>query len=284
MNIYVNLFNNREKAIIVWVLAFFSWALFQNNIRASFYGVIKAFTHYKILIVLTAMLLYISLIVLLFYKLQLWDPSLTKDTIYWVIGVAFVLLMNANKATQEKDYFKNLLLDNLKVIVALEFIINLYTFNFWVELFLVPLLVLIVAVGAVAELKKEDFPAKKMSDSVLSFFGIFLILFTLIRLLSDFQGFANVDNLRSFLLPVLLTLAFMPFLYLFALLMAYELLFVRLGIFLKENKALANFAQKRIFMLCLLDLGKVNRFAKESTMDLLSLKDKDDVMRMIQRH
>jgi len=283
INFYIDTFNNREKAIIVWLVIFLVWALLQKNVRSSFLGVLKALFQKKILTVLVAMLLYVGLVVFIFYKIQFWDVFLVKDTVFWILGVAFILLMNANKATQDKHYFRKILLDNLKLILVLEFIINLYTFNLWIELILVPLLFLIVAMGAVAEFKKEYMPVKKIIDSILSFFGILLIIFALFKIFGDYRGFATTDNLRSFLLPLLLMLAYLPFLYLFTLLMAYENLFVRLDIFLKENKTLANFAKRKIFRLCFFDLGKLNRFAKESTSNLLNLKDKNDILSLVQK-
>lgn len=283
MNFYIDTFNNREKAIIIWLLIFLVWALLQKNVRSSFLGVLKALFQKKILTALLAMLLYVGLVVFIFYKIQFWDVFLVKDTVFWVLGVAFILLMNASKPTQDEHYFRKILLDNLKLILMLEFIINFYTFNLWIELILMPLLFLIVGVGAVAESKKEYMPVKKITDFILSFFGISLIIFTLFKIFGDYYSFVTTDNLRSFFLPFLLTLTYLPFLYLFTLLVAYENLFGSLDIFLKENKTLANFAKRKIFRLCFFDLGKLNKFAKESIIDLLNLKDKSGILSLVQK-
>jgi hypothetical protein len=84
-------------------------------------------------------------------------------------------------------------------------------------------------------------------------------------------------------LPPLLSFALIPFLYLFALIMAYETLFVRLDIFLKNDKALAKFAKIKIFKLCFLNLKKLNKFAKENTPDFLNLKDKNDIVSLVRK-
>jgi len=137
--------------------------------------------------------------------------------------------------------------------------------------------------GAVAEIKKEYLPVKKLIDYILSFIGIFLIIFAISKVIGDYQGFLTANNLRSFVLPPLMTLAYIPFLYIFALIMAYEMLFVRLDIFLKNDKKLAGFAKQKIFRLCFLNLGKLNRFAKESTSDLLNLRDKNGILNLVER-
>jgi len=280
---FINTLNGREKAVIVWFLIFLFWALSQKNIRTSMLGVLKAFFQKKIITVFLAMFVYIFFIILLFSKLQIWNASLTKDTGFWILGSAFVLLMNVNNATQDDHHFKKILIDNLKLILVLEFIITLYSFNFWIEMLFVPVMFLIVAMGAVAEIKKEYLPVKKLIDYILSFIGIFLIIFAISKVIGDYQGFLTANNLRSFVLPPLMALAYIPFLYIFALIMAYEMLFVRLDIFLKNDKKLAGFAKQKIFRLCFLNLGKLNRFAKESTSDLLNLRDKNGILNLVER-
>jgi len=283
MNFCIDLFNNREKAIIVWGLIFLVWALSHKNIRTSIFSVLKVLSQKKIVIVLTAMFLYVGLVVLMFRKIHLWDISLIKDTGFWVFGTAFVLLMNENKAVQDEHYFKKVLLDNLKLILVLEFIVNLYTFSLWVELILMPLLFILVAMSAFVEIKKEYLTVKKAVNPVLAIFGIFLIIFVLFNIIVDYQGFATTENLRAFLLPPLLTLTFIPFLYFLALFMAYENLFIRLDIFLEKDKTLAKFTKRKIISLCLVNLGKVNKFTRENTQELMRLNDKNDVLSLIQQ-
>lgn len=283
MIFFLDLLSNREKALVIWVLIFLVWALFQKNIRNSIFRLLQALFQKKFLIVLLTMLLYTTSEVFLLCKLQLWDVFLIKDTVFWVFGVAFVLLLSINKASQDKDYFKKILLDNLKLIFVLEFIVNRYTFSIWVEIILMPLLFAIVAMSAYTEMKKEYMPVKKVVDSILVIFGIFLIIFVLFNIISDYWGFVNADSLRTFLLPPLLILAYMPFLYFVALYMAFETFFVRLDIFFKKDKELSKFIKRKVLSLCLVDLRKLNRFAKENTRDFLKLNDKDDVLKMIQK-
>ncbi len=281
-NYYIELFNTREQATIVWLLIFLVWAFSQKNIRSSILGVVRALFQRKILAVIIAMLLYTSLSVFIFSKVGIWETTLIKDTGFWLVGTAFVLLMNVNKATQGKKFFKKLLIDNLKLILVIEFIVNLYTFSLWVELILVPVLFLIVAMSAVAEMKKEYLLVKKVIDFILSAFGIFLIFFALVKIFEDYQIFATSKNLHAFILPPLLTLAYIPFLYFFALVMVYENLFVRLDIFLKNDQKLTKFTKRKIFALCHINLGKLNRFSKENAQPLMRLRSRDDILNMIE--
>lgn len=279
----LNTLNGREKALLVWLVIFILWALSQKNIRKSLFGVLKSFFQIKIVSVFIAMFAYIFLILWLFYNVQIWNFELTKDIVFWIFGSAVVLLMNINKATQDDNYFKKVLKDNLQLIVVLEFVIALYSFNFWIEMIFVPVMFLIFAMGSVTELKKEYLQVKKMIDFILSTIGIFLIIFAICQIANDYQSFVSLNNLRSFMLPPLLSFAFVPFLYIFALIMSYETLFVRLDFFLKNDKSLAKFAKTEIFHLCLFNLKRLNKFVRESSSDLLNLKDKNDIINMVSK-
>ena len=113
----------------------------QKSIRKSLFGVIKAFTAHQILAIFFLMIIYIELLVLILCKLNLWNFYLLKDTIYWTFGVAFILLANINKTTENNSFFKQTLLSNLKFIVILEFITNLYVFSLVAELIVMPILI-----------------------------------------------------------------------------------------------------------------------------------------------
>lgn len=281
MNSYLDSFNNREKAIIIWALIVLVWVIFHKSVRISIFRVLRTLFQRKIALVLAVMLLYVGLLVLVFYKMRLWDVFLVKDTAFWILGVALVLLVNTNGATRDENYFKKIVLDNLKLILVLEFIVNLYVFSLWVEIILMPLLFGTIATDAVAGMKKEDIPVKKVTGSILVILAVFLTVSALVSILRDYQSFATIDNLRAFLLPFLLTSAYIPFLYLVALYVAYENLFVRLDIFWEKDNALVKFAKRRILILCLVNLGKLHRFTKGNTEELMRSDNKNDILNII---
>lgn len=140
MESLINIWNNREKALIVWILIVLVCIVVSKNLRPSFLSVLKALFARKIAPAMLVMLAYISLVVFAAYKLHYWDISLLKDTVIWGLGTAFIMFMHYDKVNTERKYFKKVLLDNVKLVVLLEFIINLYVFNFVVEFLLVPVL------------------------------------------------------------------------------------------------------------------------------------------------
>ena len=73
-------------------------------------------------------------------RVHAWDLSLLKDTLLWYFGVATVMFFSAHEATRGSRSFRSLVLKNLQFAIVLEFIVNLYVFNIFVELLLVPIL------------------------------------------------------------------------------------------------------------------------------------------------
>lgn len=273
--------NNREKALIIWILIFLVWIFARKDTRRFLPGVIKSFLHKKVLIVVGAMVLYVSLIVLLLYQIDLWRTSQTKNTVFWLLGTAFVLLVNTDKAGKDDHYFKTILYSSLTFAVIIQFIVNAYTFSLGVELILLPTAFIIISMGIVAGTEEKYKPAKKVIDVISGIFGVFLIFFALANIVRDHQRFTTSDNFLSFILPPLLTIVYIPFLYFMALLFAYETLFIHLNIRMKEDKALIKFTRQKILALCNLNLNKLNRFSKEYTRKFNKWSDRDNVITLI---
>jgi len=256
-------FNNREISLAIWLFFLLVAFLSKKEIRASALKVIKVFFGKKIFTIYLIMTAYVILLIYLLYEIKFWNSALLKETIFWYFGIAFVSLVNANKVNQDEKYFKNIFKDNLKLIVILEFITTLYSFSLIVELFLDPLLLLIAMLSAFTEVyKKEYYRVKKVIDSIFSLIGVLILVFTLYKIITDIYGLVNVINLTSFLLPPILTLLFIPFIYFFALLMSYEIFFVRLKFFIK-NKYELNYAKWKIFTSFHFRLRQLNKFSKE---------------------
>jgi hypothetical protein len=274
-------FNGREEAVAFWLLLALIAALFKKDIRRALLRCVKAFLAPKLLAIFIFAALYVAAVVVCLAKVGLWNPSLVKDTAVWFVGTAFVLMLNANNG--EEHFFRNLIIDNLKLAALLEFVGNLYTFNFWVELPLTLTIFCSAMISAVASTKPEQAPAKRLTDGVLALIGWVMLAFVIYKSISNFSDVAVRDTARSFALPLIMTLAFIPFTYALAVLMAYDVIFFRVNFALRENGVLARFARQRFFRLCFVSLGRVRRVASSDQFDPWNLKNKEDVLDMIVR-
>ena len=266
--------NNREIAVAIWLLIVSIWMLTKRSVRSSILGVFKAMSDKKIIIPIIFMFIYVLVMVIILKRVGYWDYTALKDTIYWFAGTAFVMFVNINKAASEEDYFKNTIIDQIKFVVVLEFVVNLYSFSLPVELIVMPFIALVALTSGYASINPEHKKVKSLLDFILGVFGIILIVFTVKEIVSDFQGILSLKNFRDFSLPVLFTLVFLPFIYILALLIQYESIFIRIKIFNKDQR-LVKYTIWKIFLVCKLSLRKLNKFAR--SVGLIKVNSKEDV-------
>ena len=220
----MDIFNNREIAVGIWLLVVTLLALLSKSIRKifleSFPKLCKLFFNRWILIPLGLAAGYIVLVVLVLQKTGFWNSELLKNTILWCISVPVVLMFRIS--TQDENSFWNAVKDNFRVTATLEFVVAFYTFSLWVELLIVPVTTVLVAMQVVAEGKKDHKLVEKLLSDFLSWIGISLLIYATYKLVADFANFAQPGTLTNFSLPVLLSVLFLPFLFIFAIFANYD--------------------------------------------------------------
>lgn len=282
LKFYFDFFNTREIAAIIWVVTIFIIIMSYDKSRRSIIDLLKAFFNRYILIPSFLMLLYVALAVLFSYQIGLWKYSLIKDTLYWVFGTGFIYLFrSATNADNDDHYFKNLILENLKLALIIEFIVNLYTFSLWIELIMFPVIIVVFVANTLADKKEELLIIKKITDGVIVALGITLLFATTIKAIADFNNFAAADNLRALLNPIYLSIALVPFLYIFVLAITYDSIYKRVNLFTKKDQNLARFAKRKILFSCHVSLRKLTSFKNKNTLSFESLKDKEAVSRLL---
>lgn len=271
------LFNNREIATGIWLMIAIFFGSRNKGIRESCTKVLRWFCHWKIIVRVLLMMLHVGLSVLLLYRLGLWNVSLLKDTIYWFLFAGFVLFMNLMTGKDDRTFFRKTILDCFKVMVLIQFLLNFYPLPLPVELVMVPVLVFLGAMAALAAIRPEFAPAKKVLDGVLAIIGFAVLAHVGRSIYLQYAGLLRMDVLRSLLLPMWLTFLFLPFLYVAKLIADYEMLFVRLPYLLNKNEELVAYVKRRALMTCHLDLRKLSRFSKDFLISLNPGEDRQSV-------
>lgn len=254
----MNILNNREFALLIWLGIFLVWGLAKNSLREAFFNIIKGLFERKIIAVWLSMLIYISVIVLSLFKISLWDVSQFKNTMIWTLTVGFASLFDAT-SKEKINYFKKALKDIFKFTAIIEFIIGLYTFNIFIELLLVPAGFLIAGMLAFSERDLKYLPVKKFLNGILIAYGLFLTINALFKITSDFSGFASKETLSDLLIPPILSLLFIPFVYLLSIYMNYESVFVWIEGAL-GNPSLEKYAKRQAILRFKFDKGNLNRW------------------------
>lgn len=261
MNSLMSIFSNRELALLIWGVTILTALLFVKSIRKSSKQLLKALFVKQIITVLILLIMFIALIILFFYKINLWDKSLLKDTIFWFLGVALVLSYKANNA-KDFAFFKEIIKDTIKWTIVLEFLINFYTFGLLTELILLPIMVIIGLLQTVSELDKKNEQVTKLLKNVTALFGLIVLTYVSYKTFTDYKMLFDANNLFSFLLPIILTVVVLPFIYILALYINYETLFVRIK-FISKDKTVKRRLKKEILLVANFNIETLHLISKK---------------------
>lgn len=234
----------REFALLVWTLAFAAWALAKAGVRRAAAGVVRAFVQPKILLSVLGLWLNASLIIYSLDSVGLWDRSLAKDAVLWLLG-GIGALVAAGTATQASVALADLAKGTLKWTVVVEFVLNFYSLPLWAELVTLPIVAIAVAARTYAEYHAEHRAVIKPIDGCLALYALLIVGATVWHFRSRSGEFLSIGSLEAFLLPIALALGTMPFLYAFVLVLKYELAFLRLRWLVVDND-LQRFAKRAL--------------------------------------
>lgn len=239
----MEIFNNREIAIGFWIAVALVAVMASTKTRNAGYGILKAFAHRLILISLGLMASYIGLVVYGLHAAGLWDVGQLKNTLIWSVTVATVGLFRISSIIDDPHYFRHAIRDNFKLVAIFEFIIAFYTFPLLAEIIIVPVAIFLVAVHAYAEEKQGHAIVAKFFGNILAAAGVGLLIYAGYRIAADPDALISQRTLSDFLLPPVLTIFYLPFLYVLALYATYELAFTRLRFAIK-NDSLRPYAKR----------------------------------------
>lgn len=270
------IFNNREISIIIWLAVFFLFAFIKKDLRESFGKIVSTFFSKGIINVVLLMIVYNGLVILGLTLLKFWETPLLKDSIFWLAFIGFPLLMKTDKINSENNYLNFILKDSIKGIVILEFITNFYNFSLTMELILIPTMTIV----GISQVLIKDKYAKRFFNIITSIFGVTVLAYTIYRIYNGFEEFANLITLKSFLLPIILTVFYLSFLYLVALWDLYRTMIIRVGSRLKKVKH-KKYLKKKMYMTFLLNRKKLRKFQKE--MGFEPIMNKKDINQTLKK-
>ena len=228
-----SIFSNREIASFLWFLILFIPFIFaQKKIRHSMKSLLVAIFDSKIMIVVIFSLFYVIGILFMLSALNFWENSMIKTSVYWFAFTALAILFNYINQKEGKNYFKYLLIQNFKLTLLIEFIVNIHQFSFWSEFIF---LAIIGGLSIIMIISKSDPQLIKVSNTISFLFiitGIGLLVLSIIDISKSFSDYANLDELKDFLLPIILSICFIPNAFIFALYVEYESLFTNYKIYI----------------------------------------------------
>lgn len=211
-----DVFNNREIAIGIWMMLIIVLLVLWKVGRNSLKDILVSILQKNILIAFMIFIAYYCVAIYLLYIVGFWNINLLKDTIFWFFFAEIPLLFQALKNGKDKYFFFRIIKDNLAFIVILEFLLNLWTFNLWIELIIVPLFASFGVIYAFADRDQKYGALKKICDFISSIFGIAVLISFVSHVFNDPYDLFNMDTLQNFLFPIIILLLNLPLIYAFS--------------------------------------------------------------------
>lgn len=269
-----SIFNNREISLFLW-LAVIVLVVLLSKLSKSVVPIVKTLASKKFLIIFSLIGAYLFGIILLLKNLEVWQTSNLKDVLFWLFSVGLVLVFKINEANSNA-YFRDIFLSAIKWTIVLEFIVNLYSFSLFAELIILPVLVFLTLTQAYAEMDDKSKIVSKFLQNVIAMSGLSIFCYSLYKTVINFESILTFQNLVSFLLPSIITILFIPFVYFLALYSTYESYFIHLN-FMTVKKDKVKETKKHILRIANINLDKLLRikqnFEKRVFYDDTDLKD-----------
>lgn len=220
------IFDNRQLATIMLLGAFLVWGLSRRAVRASAAGVVRQFVHPK---VLTPFLFYGAWLVGLHWlgwQLNLWNPKLIGESIFWAGASGFALLVLAvTEASKQDNFFRNKTVETVKFAAFFVGFLNLKALSLVGELILQAVVTFLAMVRVVAGHNEQHKSIRRPLDVILFLVTAGLLAYTVLWLAQDWSRIDKGQEVRKLLMPIWLTLGAFPFVFVFALMADYGRVF-----------------------------------------------------------
>lgn len=279
----MDLLNSRELATAIWVALFGTYALFNQGVRQSLASLIKSAVRVKIFLPLVFLVAYVTAVTFVLEASGFWDRDLLKGTLLWLAFTGLVLPFSFVTGKYEGKILPRVLRDGLTIAVITEFLVSMYTFSLLTELIVIPIVTGVVVLKAFAERDEQDAAVAKLMSLLEIGFGLFILGFTAHKAVSDIQNLVTFASMRDFALPLVLSLALCPFVFVILVYSNFELLFVRISLAKSIDHSVKTYAKWQIAKHLKLNPHRARRFLKAHAADLFNLTSKEDVDRLLAR-
>ena len=263
----MNLFSTRELAAAFWtgvILAAVGIAIVTNKkIRKDFIEVLKGVFDRKLRKLWEIYLSYIGIITLMFSRFPIWKNIYLKDIILWTLFSGLTICMNAVAGEADEKYISKVLKDNIRFTVVTEFLLSTFTFSFWVELIIIPIMTAITLLDVVAAQKSETVAVHKLLQSVIAFIGLCLVFQTVKVGIREYRELNVTNTLVSFFIPIVYLLLVTPLEYAFELYSKYEMLFIQMHFKEPSDKMVRRKRHLKVIKVCGLSVKRIMLFQKQ---------------------
>lgn len=261
----ITFLTTRELATItIIVVTFMLLSMKNRDVRESGVNLIKIFFHWKIMLTILIAQIYCAAFTYIFYRIGLWNVTILRESIYFSLYTSILLIFKYNNKYERLISIKVIITDSVKLTFIIGFYFNLYTFSYLGELFLQFFLALFFLLGAYNQ--KENIEEEKVygfTQIILTCLMLFQIAYCIYATIKSWDDVFSTDNIISLLFPMVATVIYWPFLYIYSVIVAYEVWFVRVNSSSNWNRDVYLYRRNKILRACKLNLRKIIFVSKD---------------------
>lgn len=244
--------------------AFILFSAASKSVRNSIFGVIKTFFHWKIIVPIICAQLYLSIFYFSLYKLNIWNDSILREIIFFSLFTSISLIFKYASNNDHISSLKGIIQDTVSVSIIIEFYLQIYTFSYPIELLIQFLLAFFYLMGVYNKRETKDYEKTYIvTQSLFYCLTAFLLVYSIYMAIKHWENNFSCQTVASLLFPIIATIAYWPFLYIFATICAYETWFVRIFFASKKDKEVYRFRKYQVIKTCKLNLKKINFVSKD---------------------
>jgi hypothetical protein len=223
--------STRELASAICLCVFAAYVLTNDGARSATGNVLRAFFQPIIVVPLGLAAIYAIGEIVLLQRIGWWSVVNLKTTIVWFVTFAFVAMFELVSIKDRKIGLRKIALDIFSVAAVLTFITELHSFPLLVELVAIPTVTFIVLMAELAKLRPEHSLVARPLGCIAVLIGVGYLGFSIWATYKNWRETATWATALEFLIPIVLSLGFIPFLYGWRLFVAYSEAFSRISAF-----------------------------------------------------
>lgn len=263
-NFILDFFTPREWATITLIGTFILFSIISKSVRNSILDFFKTFFHWKIIIPIICAQLYLSLFYYTLYRLNIWNDSILREVIFFSLFTSISLIFKYAGNNDHVSSLKGIIEDTVTASIIIEFYLQIYTFSYPIELLIQFLLAFFYLMGVYNKRETKDYERTyTVTQSIFYCLTVFLLVYSIYTAIKHWENNFSSQTVASLLFPIIATIAYWPFLYVFATICAYETWFVRIFFASKKDKDVYRFRKRQVIKTCKLNLRKINFISKD---------------------
>ena len=215
----MDILSSREWAIVTWIIIYLCFTIFV--LKVDFTDVLKSFFNKKLNILWISILLYNLFLTIILSFSRYWNNIYIKDIVFWVVFsciTSTISIFDKNKIFS----FKKLIVTNITVSALIEFILSELTLSYYLELFLIGIILPTNFLFLVSQTKLEYKVTENVLKKFLSLLNFIFFVYILRELYKSFNFLLSQETWFKFLIPFIYSILCCPLYYAFIILNDYE--------------------------------------------------------------